>query len=316
MYRSGFQISLFLVTLAFVGCHRPPEFPDAPQISFERLHITDTSSLILDFRVTDGDGDIGLDSESEVISDSFDPYHSYSIITNKRDAVTLKNGIVTISDDFFVKLNNDLPGPYYSVPVVMVPLTVNLFKGIVDGESIFETVTILGPLPAGSEFLLEDDDPKPIAGYGCKDYEIISFYTIRDNIGDDGLISEILVEDVDTVLVQRNPFHFNIYIDLLIKQGNDYITYQEFAPELVSECDPLFTSRFPVFDKSDIGRPLDGTISYAFFSTQFATDNSIILNEVLRLRFFIYDRARTKSNIVETPDFRILDLRTADLVGN
>ncbi|MCP4460529.1 MAG: hypothetical protein GY816_21275 [Cytophagales bacterium] len=321
MNRSSYQISLFLITLALVGCHRPPEFPETPKIKFERLHLTDTSTLILDFNLTDGDGDIGLDVESERISDSYAPYHSYSIIANQPNSIeTITDGnrrYVIIHDEFFVSISDELVGPYYSVPVVLIPLILTLNKGIVDGQQITETVTFLGPSSeAGAEFMLTED-PIPDSGYRCEDYEIMSFFTVSQQLdGDGNVISESLNEEIDTVLVQRNPFHFNIYIDLLVKQGNDYITYQEFVPALVSECDPLFTSRFPVFDRSDFGRPLDGSISYAFFSTQFATDNSFILNETLRLRFYIYDRALNQSNVVETPDFKILDLRTGDLVGN
>ena len=296
MHRFGYQISLILVILVFISCHRPPEFPETPNISFGRLHLTDTSTLILDFNIRDGNGDIGLASE-----DLFEPYHIYSFI---------------VQNDTTVNISNNYDGPFDVVRVALIPTSVNLFKGLNElDEPIFESQSILIPVKAGVNSFFSDEDLRP-AEFECEQYEIVSFYAVAQVVENGFVVSESLIENVDTVFVQRNPFHFNINIDLLVKDGSNYIPYQEFVPEFISACDPLFTSRFPIFDRSDIGRPLDGSISYAFFSTQFATDNSVILNETLRLRFSIYDRALNQSNVVETEDFTILGLRSGDLVGN
>lgn len=296
MCRFSYQISFFLSILTYLGCHRPPDFPETPQISFERLHLTDTSTLILDFNVTDGDGDIGL-SASELA----EPYHIYSFV---------------LQNDTIVSISGGYKGPFNVAPVEIIPTSVNLYQGQDrNNQPVFVSKSILLPVRAGDEVFFSNEDRRP-ENFECEHYEIVSFFTI-DQVTENGrLVSENLVENVDTVFVQRNPFHFNLYINLLVKQGNDYIRYQEFVPELVSECAPLFTSRFPIFDQSDIGRPLDGSISYSFFSTQFATANSFILRETLRLQFYIYDRALNKSNVVETEDFTILGLRSGDLVGS
>ncbi len=297
MNRSGFQISSFLVILAVLGCHRPPEFPVVPQISFERLHLTDTATLILDFSITDGDGDIGLD-EYELE----EPFHPYSII---------------LQNDTIVNISGVFTGPFDMVPAGLFPVTYRLFKGLDEnGNQTLEDVTVLAPFRVGEEVDFSIYDSRPSSGYECEQYEIISFYNVVQEIENEVVLSESLVEEIDTVFVQRNPYHFNIYIDILVKDGENYFAYQDVFPELIAGCDPLFTSRFPVFDRSDIGRPLDGYISYAFFSTQFATENSLLLSETLRLRFYIYDRGRKQSNIVETEDFTILGLRSGDLVGN
>ena len=296
MNRFGYQISLIFIILVFIGCHRPPEFPKTPKISFERLHLTDTSTLILNFNFRDGDGDIGLASE-----DVLEPYHVYSFI---------------VKNDTAVNISNDYTGPFDIVPVALISKTFRLYKGQNEKkEPIYKSESVLIPAKAGENSFFSNEDLRPTE-FECEQYEIVSFYALAQVVEKGVLVSESLVENVDTVFVERNPFHFNINIDLLVKKGSTYIPYQEFVPELISECDPLFTSRFPIFDRSDIGRPLDGSISYTFFSTQFAANNSAILNETIRLRFFIYDRALNQSNVVETEDFTILGLRSGDLVAN
>lgn len=296
MKQLSFQISLFLAVLTLIGCHRPPEFPEIPQIGFERLHLSDTSTLILNFNVTDGDGDIGLDPESNYPNDSFEPYHAFGII---------------VENDEIVTLSGEYSGPFNIVPAALFPVTYTIFKGLDDdGRSIFERETVLEPFRVGEEIGFSPDDSRPSTGFECEEYEIISFYHVEQEMENDLVVSETLVEEVDTVFVERNPYHLNIYIDLLIKTGDDYIPFE------FDDCDPGYSARFPVFDRSDFGRPLDGSISYTFFSTQFATENSFILTETLRLRFYIYDRALNQSNVITTEDFTLLGLRTKDLIGN
>jgi len=290
------QISFILILLAGLSCHKPPEYSEVPRIAFERLKLTDTSTLVLTFEFRDGDGDIGLDNENVNVDDITDPYHALSVIVDDQD------NIVTFS--------NDVEGPFDAAPAALLPTDVTIYKGQDDqGQALFETQTILVLFRAGDEVPFSDGDNRP-STFDCEDYEIISFYSIDSVFNQEGeLESEILVETKDTVYVDRNPFHFNIYVDLLVKEGDDYRVFE------FPECDPGYTARFPVFDRSGFGRPLDGSITYAFFSTQFATENSFLLDETLKLRFYIYDRALNQSNVVETPDFKLLDLRQGDLVA-
>lgn len=297
MRKTAVQISLILLILMQLSCFKPPEFPDIPAISFERLRLTDTASLVLTFHVRDGDGDIGLESESENVNDSAYPYHAF--------------GVVVGADDEIVTLQNEVLGPYNLIPAVQLPFTYYLYKGQ-DGNDnpIIETRTVLELYRAGDETFFSNDDLRP-EDFDCQEYEILSFYTIDQEIVNNQVISETLVEDVDTVFVQRNPYHFNIYIELQIKEGNNYVPFE------LDECDPGYTARFPLFKRSNIGRPLDGSISYAFYSVLFSDpESSPLLTETLRLRFWIYDRALQTSNEVITPDFRLLDLRQGDLVGD
>jgi hypothetical protein len=299
------QISFFLVILLAAGCYRAPEFSEVPRISFAKLQLTDTASLVLEFNVRDGDGDIGLQSESDDPDDSAVPYHPLSWIFDSQDR------LVTINSEGHV-------GPFYAQPVARFDAFADILK--FDPEDTIQygvTVTdFRAYFRVGESVFFSEDNPKEDNVYECENFEIVEQFEIeRDTIPIeiDGETFEFyddeLISFLDTVYVTRNPFHFNIYIDLLIKQGDDYVPFE------FDECDPGYTARFPIFKKGTIGRPLDGSIEYAFFSTQFDPETSFLLNQTLRLRFYIYDRALNQSNVVTTPDFEILDLRRAPLVG-
>jgi len=296
MLKSGVQISLIFLSVVLAGCFKPPEYPIEPQISFMRLHLTDTASLVLTFHVRDGDGDIGLRSESEDYRDLLEPYHPFGVV---------------VSSDNFVTLSDGLTGPYGLTPAVRLPTTYRLYKGRnASGIQVFEFKTVQVLYAAGDEIFYSNDDLRPLE-YDCNSYEIVSFYEVEQEVVNDLVVNEELVEEIDTIFIERNPFHFNIFIELQLKDGDEYVPFD------LDECDPGYTARFPIFKKSNIGRPLDGSISYAFFSVLFQDPaSSPLLTETMRLRFYIYDRALNQSNEVITPDFKLLDLRQGDLVAD
>ncbi len=302
MRDTAVQISLILLIVALAGCFRPPEFPEEPRIAFERLHLTDTASLVLTFHVRDGDGDIGLGGQSGDFSDLTAPFHPYG-------------GVV--SGNFLVTYSDGLEGPYDLVPLAKFPVTVQLYKGRNENNvPVYEyrNIQILDQVGDRVPFSVDDERP-PV--FDCESYEIVSFYSVDQEVVEGVVVSETLIEEVDTIFVQRNPFHFNIYIDIQVKVGNDYVSFD------LDDCDVGYTARFPVFNRANLGRPLDGSISYAFFSVLFQDpESSPLLTETMRLRFYIYDRTLTpdgelqKSNEVYTPDFKLLDLRQGDLVAD
>lgn len=309
-------IILFLIICS--SCFRPPEFPVEPQIGLERLRLTDDAKLILTFKVRDGDGDIGLNNEADYNDGQFPedfqaPYHqNYWVI----DA---SNQVVTFSRD-------DLNPPFRRVPVARYLEPVCLIKSNVTSPPSCRFIESgltghLDFLPfygdAGDDEFYADSDPRP-SEYDCEFYEIVPVYGIKSDTSNiDGEQGQQIVQSVervgfDTVMVVRNPFYYNLHVEIEVKDGADYIPIRDFY-DVIEDCDPIYTSRFPVFDRSDFGRPLDGSVEYQISSETFT--NGPILQETIRFRFYIYDRALNKSNEVVTPDFNILDLRSGDLEG-
>ncbi|MBV6644384.1 MAG: hypothetical protein KI790_02985 [Cyclobacteriaceae bacterium] len=129
--------------------------------------------------------------------------------------------------------------------------------------------------------------------YSCDEYFI--FESQNDSVPSD---------NADTILIERNVFNKNIYIDFYRKVGGNYVNINdELSPGNL--CDEAFDSRIPVFDEDNIGRSLSGTISYSLLSQGFGT---VFRNDTIQLRFFIYDRDLNKSNEAVTSDFVLANI--------
>jgi len=77
-------LSVAIVALTVIGCNKPPDFPDAPSISFEDVTfqvrnqgdpLFEETVLSLSFNVQDGNGDLGLDG-----NENDRPYNAFGLI--------------------------------------------------------------------------------------------------------------------------------------------------------------------------------------------------------------------------------------------
>ena len=51
-----------VIVIALTGCLEDVSYPDEPQIEYMSFVVDDNGSAVLSFNVTDGDGDLGLNS--------------------------------------------------------------------------------------------------------------------------------------------------------------------------------------------------------------------------------------------------------------
>ena len=106
----------------------------------------------------------------------------------------------------------------------------------------------------------------------------------------------------DTIYVQPNEFHNNIYIDFFVKKNGVYTEFI-FADLFAPECNPLtFNGRYPILNEPDPNRdrPLEGNLKYKMESAGWEL---VFRQDTLKLDIYIYDRALNKSNMISTPDF-------------
>ena len=289
----GLGLLSFLIIVS-VSCFDPPEFPVVPQIVFERIEFIDApdpsdfDSLNLYIHFKDGDGNLGFNESTADISD---PYHNaffYQEDNGSLSPLTTQSGYVG-SDEYDLLL---IPDPnkgklvvfrtrqkpeYNFLPPAFDCASYEYLGGApnpdnsTDGRRLLimaSDLPVLDPLVK-----LVDSIPKTNP----------EFYQIRD-----------------TLYYTRNPDHYNIEVDFLVKDPTapggfrEYDWHQEFCT--------TFDGRFPVF--SDKGSSIDGTLRYSMTSLGFTSIFSI---RTLKLRVKIKDRDRNSSNVIETPEFTLLD---------
>ncbi len=134
------------------------------------------------------------------------------------------------------------------------------------------------------------EDTIELPPYNCRDYYFI----------DDPLADSLDPDKTDTVLIQPNLYTNNIIVKFFRKRNGEYTDItDDFS---LNNCQGSFSSRIPVFDESNFGRSLEGTITYPMLSSGF---KSRFLNDSIMIEFFIVDRALHESNVVRTPDFTL-----------
>ncbi|MFD2203503.1 hypothetical protein [Shivajiella indica] len=99
----------------------------------------------------------------------------------------------------------------------------------------------------------------------------------------------------DTVWVEQNPDHNNIFIKFFIKRNGVFNEFRWEDPPFYT----TFNGRFPRLFNSTTGQPVEGTIQYSMLSFGW---QSIFRNDTIRIDVHIQDRALNKSNIVSSPE--------------
>ena len=153
---------------------------------------------------------------------------------------------------------------------------------------------------------------------GCgKDYDyplepVLSFKEFRYIEDPPGVISagilvlEFTDGDGDIGLEQKDtipPFHYggeyyyNFIIDLFKKEGGDYV------PVIFPDTTFTFNSRIPRIILSGNSKAIKGDLEYTF---DLLIMKPFIPTDTIMIRTHIIDRALNKSNVVQTPDIRLL----------
>lgn len=280
------------------SCFDPPEFPIVPQIEYAGIEFIDSpdpsdfDSLNLYLNFKDGDGDLGFTRDPKYMSNPFHSAIFYQEDNGDLQPLATRSGFVGNDEFELLEVPNPNAGklvvfrtrkkPEYSFLPGDVKCTgSNTLKyyeylggpvgpgGGGDGRRLLiraQDKAVLDPLVA-----LVDSFPKSNPEY----------YQIRD-----------------TLYYTPNPDHYNIEVDFLVKDPSAPGGYTEF--DWREEFCTTFDGRFPAL--SDGGSSVDGTLRYSMTSFGFTTIFSI---KTLKLRVSIKDRARNRSNVIETPEFTL-----------
>lgn len=193
---------------------------------------------------------------------------------------------ISLNDLYFTESNNDL--------LDSLVIIVDFRDGDGDlGLNSWETddpYQLYDAVFDGDTIRIGDSDTLP--PYNCLDYEI---FQIEVEPGDTISLT------ADTVYVQRNPDHFNYFLDFFLKEDGVWRLYD---PAVERNCAPRYHGRYFYLNTQDDVRPLEGELKYGIVSGF----RLLFRNDSLRIRVRIQDRALHKSNYIETRSFMIQDL--------
>lgn len=285
--RKGLIVVLFTAILG--SCFNPPEFPNVPEIGFDRIELFDGNqydSLVLYITFKDGDGDLGLSSEN-LLHISY-PYNNLTYFLAGKDA-------------------NKNP--------TLIPL--NTSARISPGDTIYHLLNIPDPTAGRLVFPRTRKQPEYnfLPAYNPMDCQPYEFnFTPRLLVEEaDTAVLDPAVKIVktlyqgstkffliqDTLYFEINPNHFNIEVDFLLKDSNGP-DFTEFDWRKEVGC-ISFDGRFPVL--SDYGKALEGTLRYRMISTGFVS--LFGLDQPMKLRIQIKDQALNLSNVIFTKEFTL-----------
>jgi hypothetical protein len=274
---------LSFFTVLFGSCFDPPEFPNEPQIGFEKIEFYDseaTDSLVIYFNFQDGDGDLGLSgSDLNMISDPYHPLFFYQTTAGGNYQTLTTQAAASSSGDTLDILNIPNPG---AGKLVFLRTRKNPDYDTLPAFSCVNYDRLVG-----RKLLIEAADTIAFDKYTKYVDTLQSLTTTYYRIQ-------------DTLYVQPNPNYYNIEVDFFKKVGDDFVEYDWRKQTCLS-----FDGRFPIL--SDRNNDLEGTLRYSMNSLGF---KSIFgAQSILKLRIQIKDRGLHKSNVIETPEFTLDAIR-------
>ncbi|MCH7402174.1 hypothetical protein ACFOUP_18795 [Belliella kenyensis] len=102
----------------------------------------------------------------------------------------------------------------------------------------------------------------------------------------------------DTVWVEINPNHFNIFVKFFIKRNGIFNEFRWEDPPFFT----TFNGRFPRILPDNRTQGVEGTIRYSMRSFGW---ESIFRNDTIRIDVQIQDRALNRSNIASSPELTL-----------
>ena len=121
-----FKPAAFVIVLTSTGCLEEANYPDEPIVDFISFEIADSGGAVLSFNVTDGDGDLGLNTDDILFPFCPTCEHYYNL---KCEYDELRDGVWT-----HIELNPDegqVPF-YYRVPRANPSGTNQAVNGVVE----------------------------------------------------------------------------------------------------------------------------------------------------------------------------------------
>jgi hypothetical protein len=301
-------LSLLFISLVVISCFEPPEFGSTPHIDYVGVGFKEGSgavndSLIVTIEFEDGEGDLGIDGVSPQFK-SF-PYNNVTLYqANSNDPANLVpiNTILTTVEHTNKKNER-----------VTTSLNVLQIDDPTRGKLVFPRTRKqagFGYLPAYHCEFYEDATRSSSYAIETRNKAVLDPKTVVDTlyVRINGTRTPTHYVIRDTLYFTRNPKHFNIEVDFLVKdplnpESVDGFVEFDWSKEF---CQQNLDGRFPILADPESARPLAGTIRYGMTSIGF---KRIFTIKTLKLRIKIRDREFNESNVVMTQEFTLDSIR-------
>ncbi|WP_420578032.1 hypothetical protein [Ekhidna sp.] len=267
----------FISVLALTGCFEKDVFPDTPSITFEDVVFydkeLDQDSLVVTFTFKDGNGNIGLDPDTDIGP----PFHFADAVLDGDTSLLLDTSAYN--------------PPYITAPISFLPRLVTLR----DGPNQTRSVIVNEFQIVGNFKRIGENDPRDGASE-CDNYLDFTFFSPKE-IGPD--LDELSSETFRGFILP-NDTYYNFIIKFYEQLPNGDEQLIDFEQKLNACTDP-FNARIPVFDPDGN----EGVISYGMKSNAFR----IVLGlNPIKLEFYIIDQDLNQSNTVSTGYFFLEDV--------
>ena len=307
--------SLFIVLSAeLYSCYPEVEFSIVPEISWEKAKFIDSpnsaDSLMIYVHFTDGDGNLGIDSDENDSPFNRKFNYCYFDRINMRVKIAMGNSEehkqyynryvffhfeteadrnTFLNSDLLPDWNNTnyLVGPHGKEPYSVGVFEYNNGNFYQRISSVIDTVET-NYITYRDKFNIAPLDTLPgfVYPYNCKNWEIIP--------------------GIDTLYTTSNPYYNNIYVNYYVEQGGEFKEFKWEDLRQFPDCGVNWNGRFPyLLTEEETDRPLQGEIRYTMNSTGFI---DLFGANRIKLEIFIYDRDFNKSNVILTPAFRLTDI--------
>lgn len=282
-----------LMLVMFNACFDPPQYSIVPYIEYQNIEFievggfSDPDSIILYIDFRDGDGDLGLSD-----TDISDPYHDSNFFLEDGTGGLIKVPAEVRYSDIppMIKLSGE-QGKLATARTRLKPSY--SYLPAFDGDGC-------------PHYYLHNG--RPDTAYYKYDFIYISeedghiiddTYYITDTLTATDLPDIYVLQD--TVYYEPNRYHNNIRIQWMVQNNDGSFTEFDWAD---LACGTSFDGRFPILE--DRTRAVEGTLRYSMVSIGFLQLFSI---KTLKLRISIWDRSLHQSNVIETPQFTLNDIR-------
>jgi len=305
-------IVCFLFLLISMGsCFDPPEFSNKPSIVFNDIKYYQglnfgADSIVLSIDFKDGDGDLGLASSDP-------PYHRISFFQGKNgDTVRvlplqprLTSGELNTCLPPFLDFNNTFGGKLVTQKMRQEDASFNFLPSTAYPNNCLYY--------SKQAFIIDESERSFFSDEAIID-SVLATEPI-DEIGNDEITytcsrqitsSEKLYLVYDTFYGELNPDHNNITVEFFVENNDG--TFPEEPFDWISAfppgCGVTYDGRFPIL--SDQSNAIEGTIKYSLKGFGFL---QLFSFRTLKLRVTIKDRALNKSNVLETPEFTLSQIK-------